>query len=733
MNPIKNFLNNRKVKNLTTDQLQKLQNDLVGWHTTGFNTLDFYKDNQYENGYGSIIKIVNTFSDVMPYTVDENGEKVSSNLHNRLYHPNGDMSSMDFREALAVMSLVHDRVFILVWRLEGGEAKPGGEITPDNLAGFTFLEDPIITLVDNKKIYTYRGATYTEDEVIELKDINPYNLHKGYSPAQAASKWATIDDYIAAYQTGFFKNGAVPAGQFIITAKTPEEFNDEVDKLEAKHKGAGKNNNIVYVHRPTDRDGKPSNAKIEWVPFNVTNKDLNMDALFEQANKKIDSVYGVPAEIRGILSNSNYASVNVAEKIFIKYVVKPFTKKVWTRFTHQLNRITGGLGVAISFELEVPGLVDEELITEQTKKHKDERVQLYLERGYTLISIKAYLDTDDLTMLEMANPIVEDDNADVDGGDEVEDSPDSADGTGDGRGVSNQVESELHCSKCDRFLGKTKKSKYEDKLKCSNTKCKALEVPIIKQGEAISTNPKAQENNSPESVEAELVPFEEQIEELLQNQIDIQVDRAVTSISDQVEEATDDENEELTEEILAILLAVNTLRGRETYDQALLDANNEGLDTSETSSYDAGLTEEDREWERGSVEGFNNDTASEVSEIIAAGIAVGLINSEIRRQLEDYKSGQGPRKNRYAKNESWRASELAGIRAMKQLNTELNIIQLVSTYKTWNIQVGACPICEPYADNTVRIDENFSGGIEAPPLHVNCRCILSYSITKQSD
>jgi phage portal protein BeeE len=456
-------------------------NDIVGWHTTGINTLDYYRDNQYENGYGSISKIVNAFMDVLPYVVDENGDRVEkSNVLNRLYHPNQDMSSLDFRQALGVMSLVHDRVFILVWRLEGGISKPGGQITPQNLAGFTFLENPVVTLVNNKKIYTYMGATYTEDEVIELKDINPYNIHKGFSPAKAAAKWATIDDYIAAYQTGFFKNGAVPAGQFIITASTTQEFDDEVDKLQAKHRGAGKNNNIIYVHRPTDREGKPSNAKIEWVPFNVQNKDLSLQAIFDQANKKIDSVYGVPAEIRGILSNSNYASVNVAEKIFIKYVVKPFTKKIWTRFTHQLNRITGGLGVAISFKLEVPGVVDEEKIEEETAKIRDERVQLYLERGYTLTSIKSYLETGDLTELESNTPAEDEDNADVDEGDEVEDAPDAADGSGDGRAL-NKVEMELHCKKCDRFLGTTTEKNYKDKIKCSNSKCKALEIPTIKE------------------------------------------------------------------------------------------------------------------------------------------------------------------------------------------------------------------------------------------------------------
>lgn len=481
MNPIKSLIRAFSPKNSLQSDI--VNDSLFGWHSTGgVNTLEFYRDNQFENGYGSITKIVNAFMDIKPYAVNERAERVqNSNVINRLYHPNSDMSSSDFREALAVMSLIHDRVFILCWRIEDGVAKPGGRITPQNLGGFTFLQNPVVTLIDNKKTYTYNGSVYTEGEVIELKDINPYNLHKGYSPARAASKWATIDDYIAAYQTGFFKNGAVPSGQFIITAATPQEFNDQVDILQAKHRGADKNNNIVYVHRGLDREGKETSSKIEWVPFNVQNKDLSLQDLFTQANSKIDSVYGVPAEIRGILSNSNYASVNVAEKIFIKYVVKPFTQKLWTRFTHQLNRITGGLGVAISFELEVPGLVDEEKVEEETKKIRDDRIQLYLDRGYTLESIKNYLEKDDITLLESTVAVEEEDNADVDTGDEVEDAPDVPDGAGDGTLLNKAVEYERHCSTCDRFLGITTNKDYSDKDKCSNSACKALEVPTIKE------------------------------------------------------------------------------------------------------------------------------------------------------------------------------------------------------------------------------------------------------------
>lgn len=682
MNPFKIF---RRRKN----NVQSLANvdELIGWHATGINTLEYYRDNQYENGYGSISKIVNTFMDIKPYTVNEKGDRVESNLQTRLYHPNRDMSSSDFREALAVMSLIHDRVFILCWRNEAGEAKPGGVITAQNLAGFTFLENPIVTIINGKKLYTYKGSSYTEDEVIELKDINPYNLHKGFSPAKAASKWASIDDYIAAYQTGFFKNGAIPAGQFIITASTPQEFNDEVDKLEAKHKGAGKNNNIVYVHRPMDREGKPSSAKIEWIPFNVQNKDLSLEALFEQVNKKIDSTYGVPAEIRGILSNSNYASVTVAERIFIKYVVKPFTQKVYTRFTHQLNRITGGMGIAISFELEVPGLADEEKVEEETKKIRDERVQFYLERGYTLTSIKNYLETDDITALELTAPVKEEANDDVDMGDEVDGAPDVPDGAGDG--------TELY-------------AKF------------AKVRPIVR---AESANP---------DVDQQLIPYEQQISDLLNTQINKQAARMASTVQDAVEEATEEENDDLTNAILAILMSLMIMRGNAVYNESLRNALNQGFDVTGTTKYSAPMPEEMEKQLKEFVKGFNDDTANEISTTVASAVAAGVSAVAIRAMLQNFASTQGYRVNRFAQNEAWTANQTAKLGALEQITDELNQKQTIVGFKTWLIQPGACPICTPYNGEKVEIASFFSNGLKMPPLHVQCRCDMQESWEKQT-
>jgi hypothetical protein len=78
--------------------------------------------------------------------------------------------------------------------------------------------------------------------------------------------------------------------------------------------------------------------------------------------------FGVPAEIKGYLQNSNYASATTAEHMFDKYVVKPKLIQIWSDFTHELDRITGGLGVAISFDFNPTALADEQKVFNEAKQ-----------------------------------------------------------------------------------------------------------------------------------------------------------------------------------------------------------------------------------------------------------------------------------------------------------------------------------------------------------------------------
>jgi len=408
MNPL-NFLRRNKKK--LADPTLGIDLNNVGWHKMGIggiSTYDFYRQNEYENAYSSIRVIANSFMAIEPYVINANGDVVQSNVIDRLYSPNADMSAVDFREALAVMCLIHPIVALYIHR-------NGDNITANNITGFTFIESKPYVKAGKRYWRLSNNTEVSTDEVIQIKSINPYELTNGFSPAQAGKRWTSLDDLIAEYQTGFFKNGAIPSGQFIITAATAQDFNDIVDNLQDKHRGASNNNNVAYVHRPIDPSGGTKDAQIEWIPFSTGNKELSLKELFDQANQKIDSVYGVPASLRGVNENNTYASVRIDEANFAKYHLNPFTLKVWSKFTHELNRLTGGAGIAVTFDPIEPTVADEQKVKADARLVDSNTMANLLTQGFELDSIVAYLQTGDLESLVMGEQEVEaeEDNPDV--------------------------------------------------------------------------------------------------------------------------------------------------------------------------------------------------------------------------------------------------------------------------------------------------------------------------------
>lgn len=347
------------------------------------NIMNCYRTGSYDNNFPNITRIAESFAEVEPFAVDSNGNRIDKNPHllDVLYNPNEEMSGSDFWETLIVMMLVHPIVYLLVWHEERGNLIPGGPVNRDNIAGITFMENVTSTNVGGVTTYYCGNQTYGKSDILALSlNVNPYSLASGYSPSIAAKKWATVDDYIADYQSGYFANGAVPSGQFVITAKSVEEFNDIVDGMQQAHRGPRNANNVQYVHRPVSQiDGKPVGAQVEWIPFSQPSDAKTLQAIFDQANKKLDMDFGVPQEVKGYLQNSNYASAEVAEYVFSRYVLYPKLKKVYAKMTHELNRVTGGLGFALSFDFEFPVLTD-------TRKAQADTLRTLLDAGFTVES-----------------------------------------------------------------------------------------------------------------------------------------------------------------------------------------------------------------------------------------------------------------------------------------------------------------------------------------------------------
>lgn len=596
--------------------------------------LDCYDEDKYASVYPSIKAISNEFMKVRPFAIGSNGEpKQNVPALNALYHPNQLDSAVAFREKLAVMNLTHRNTYLLVWRREGIEAKPGGELSLNNIAGFTFLENPGIDRRDGKTFYKKGAQEFSENEVMVIPGgVDPNGLYLGYAPGIASARWATLDEYIADFQKGFFENGAVPAGQFVITAASKQDFDDTVDKLQEAHRGASRNNNVTYTPRPIDpNDGKPAQAKIEWIPFQQSNKEIDFKNLFEQANKRIDSAFGVPASIRGVGENNNYATARMDQQNFIRFTIEPLALRIYSQITHELNRITGGLGVAITFKLDYPAVAEEEKAQAETKQIEVQTLTTLLESGYSLDSavdaLKLSVSYKLLKEVE-TTPTIENDKPDVDEGDEVNNSPDPT--KIDGATPLNKIKAELS---------------DEEKLE--------------KAGK-----------------------------DLMQSQIN----RAIQQLKDTpsaLEEPTQDELDEFIKGMMAVISGILIENGADEYALGVELAN---LKIDELQGFTLTETAEDsyKQYLRRVGTSYGNETAESIRKVLLDSKENGLNRKETESKLKDILNTDDYRVRRLAQTELNNSQNIGKLEGMKSLSAETN----TDWEKTIDHSQGnPCPLC----------------------------------------
>jgi phage portal protein BeeE len=643
---------------------------------------DLCESDTYASAYPSIRAISYEYMTIRPYAIDSNGKTVQNNpIVNALYHPNQLDSSVSFAEKVAVSTLVLPKTYLLVWRNERGEAKPGGDfgVQGRNIAGFTFLERPAISIRDNVTYYSMGSQEFTQDEVIVLPGgVDPHNLYGGYSPNIAAKKWSTLDDYIADFQKGFFQNNAIPAGHFIITAASEQDYKDTVKRMKDKHQGAGNNNNVTYTPRPIGQDGKPADAKIEWIPFAQANKDIDFKNLFEQANKRLDLAFGVPAIVKGIDDAATYANAQVAEKTFAKRAVYPLALRNYTQITHELNRITGGIGIAITFKYDIPTVADELYVNAQTTEVQFRTLKTAVDAGFTLeSSIDAFELPTNFKLLkvgEESTTVIENDKPDVDEGDEIDNSPNP--------------------TKIDGVTPLSKGGIVKDTVtiaidtSCDNT---IIAKKIIDSIEAAkSTNPKAEMTD------------EEKLEEAARQYMQEQVDRAVreyladpegtqASVKMQVQpEPTQAELDAFVIAMTSIVTGILLEYGEDGYAIGVALA---GLNASELQGFTLTETAEDAyiAYLRRVGTTYGNDTAESIRKALADARDRGLTVRDTQDAIHNIMDTDQWRVDRLARTELNNAQNIGKLEGMKSLAAEAG--------GTWektidHSGVTPCPLCQ---------------------------------------
>lgn len=347
------------------------------WQPMGGNTIPMH--DIYDNIFPYVNAIAQRFSTVIPYAVTTDGRKLdpAPAALNALYAPNDTYSCLEFLKLIASGMLTQSHIDILVWTSEG----PGGNITPDNITGYTILPTNSRVYNDSRSDWYHRVTMdlgngprqyeFTRDETIALSySRHPNDPTRGISPAMTIKKWANVDDMIADYERGFFGNNAVPAGMLGIVSENAEDFQRNRARLEETFRGAGNNNGIVYNMVPVDpTTHKPSQtSKLVWVPFQNSNDTLDLQTVSDVVNNRLANALAVPDIVRGIDNGQTYSNAEMAERSFIENTLKPLCMTVWDKWQFELDRITGGLGYGITFSLDLPAQTEVEKVQAETQQ-----------------------------------------------------------------------------------------------------------------------------------------------------------------------------------------------------------------------------------------------------------------------------------------------------------------------------------------------------------------------------
>lgn len=605
-----------------------------------------FKSDEYASHYPNVRPITNEFMQIVPYAIDANGKPTKHAVIDALYHPNRRDSLPMFLEKLGVSVLSNSYTYLLVWRRENNKAQPGGEFgyKGKNVAGFTFLENPAVDYRDGKIYYKMGAQQFSEDDVIAIPGgSRPDDLYGGYSPALSAAKWATLDGYIADFQNGFFQNNAIPAGVFKVAASTPTEYKDMVEQLKDRHQGAGNNNNVSYTHVPIDAQGKLAPAQIEYVPFAQSNKEIDFEPLLKHVDDRLSESYGVSSIIKGVDSSAKYSNAEVSEAGFAKRAVKPLPLRIYSQITHELNRITGGLGVAITFKYDIPAVSDAEYVKAQTKEVEANIILKYTSDPYNW-SLDSVIDAFQLSqsykLLKQGTgkTVIDNDKPEVDEGNEVDQSPDPT--LIDGVTPVNKLKEGGIVEKTD----------------------------VLVTGEATSTNPKAKLTN------------EEKLYKSAKKYMKSQVDRSTSEykadVSDEVKpEPTEDELVTFIDDMMVTITAILITNGEIGYAEVTRLMVAYGISTDLLTEFNLTDTIKDgyKMYLRKVGNSYGSDTAQIIRETLAMAKDEGLSNAETIKNLRAIMDTSEYRIKRLAVTELNRSQDIGNIESVRLAEAQTGV------------------------------------------------------------
>ena len=318
----------------------------------------------YENVFAQVRPLVDEMVSVIPFGVGRNGARKDLNATPELallYDPNETFGGIEFLDTMFATWLTEKYLYIHVHKKKNGNIDGYTLLTCDTHVNDGFGHE--YWLVENDEGGVDR---LYDDEVMTLcYSRNPRNL-QGVSPASAVRFYAIIDDLLAQFEKAYLENGAIPASVTIIRASTQAKFKETQADLERQLKGASNRNKTIYLWRQFNNDDGTERDQVEVKPIQGNNNTLAIRELVDVINDRLNKAYGVSNFILGDDSSAKYDNAELSDYQFTRRRVKPALRKFWSEFQHELDRITGGLGYGIVFQLDEPELTERRKVEAET-------------------------------------------------------------------------------------------------------------------------------------------------------------------------------------------------------------------------------------------------------------------------------------------------------------------------------------------------------------------------------
>lgn len=318
----------------------------------------------YENVFAQVRPYITEMTPVLPYGVGRNGGRLAPERTpelNVLKAPNEIMGEVDFLTTAYTIWLTEDELDIHVHKDGRG-----------NVIGYTLLNSDSKSTDSNGEPVWYSRTTdgiemLTREEVMQLVfSRSPKNVRQGVSPARSIRALAQTQDVLWQYQKAYIQNGAIPASITFIRASSQEKFESARAELERNLSGANNRGKTIYIWRQYDNDSGTESDQIEVKTIQGNNSTLAIKEISDIINDHLNKAYGVSNFILGDDSSAKYDNAELSRHQFLSKRVYPALLAFWNQFQFELDRVTGGLGYAISFDLELPELTERKKVKAET-------------------------------------------------------------------------------------------------------------------------------------------------------------------------------------------------------------------------------------------------------------------------------------------------------------------------------------------------------------------------------